>query len=652
MKKRFTFLAIMSVLFLGNNTVLAQAGIKRANKNYDKYAYFDAINIYEKIANRGFVDPDLLKNIGDSYYFNANYENANKWYSQLYTEYDTLDFEAEYDFRFAQTLLNVGDNEKANIYFKKFAEKNKNSSRAKIINSRIQNKLDIKNNSGRYDINNLDINSVYSDYGASFHKDKVLFTTSRDTGNFTKRVFTWTGDAFSNIYEADLLADGNLSIPKLFSKTITSKFNESSPIITKDGKTMYFTRNNYNNGKRGFDEGKVTLLKIYRAELVDGNWINITELPFNSNNFNTAHPVLNEDENIMYFASDRPGGYGSSDIWQVSLKNKDFGDPFNLGPEINTDGRETFPYITSNNELYFSSDARLGLGGLDVFVSKLKPNGTFTRVQNVGTPVNSNSDDFAYIIDKSTKRGFFSSNRVDGKGKDDIYSFIENRELVLECLRGLKVKVVDAVTKSVITTANVHLYETNYTPKSMADALKNSGFYIFDSNLECDSDYRLRVGAPTYIVKEQLITINSNPGIQEIVIELEPQKVEIKPKDDLFKVFNLKPIYFDLDKDNIRPDAAIELAKIVEIMKEYPEMKVDIRSHTDSRASDSYNLKLSQRRAKSTANWIASQGIESYRLTYQGYGESQLINKCSNGVKCTDEEHEQNRRSEFIVEQL
>ena len=642
----------MSVLFLGNNTVLAQAGIKRANKNYDKYAYFDAINIYEKIANRGFVDPDLLKNIGDSYYFNANYENANKWYSQLYTEYDTLDFEAEYDFRFAQTLLNVGDNEKANIYFKKFAEKNKNSSRAKIINSRIQNKLDIKNNSGRYDINNLDINSVYSDYGASFHKDKVLFTTSRDTGNFTKRVFTWTGDAFSNIYEADLLADGNLSIPKLFSKTITSKFNESSPIITKDGKTMYFTRNNYNNGKRGFDEGKVTLLKIYRAELVDGNWINITELPFNSNNFNTAHPVLNEDENIMYFASDRPGGYGSSDIWQVSLKNKDFGDPFNLGPEINTDGRETFPYITSNNELYFSSDARLGLGGLDVFVSKLKPNGTFTRVQNVGTPVNSNSDDFAYIIDKSTKRGFFSSNRVDGKGKDDIYSFIENRELVLECLRGLKVKVVDAVTKSVITTANVHLYETNYTPKSMADALKNSGFYIFDSNLECDSDYRLRVGAPTYIVKEQLITINSNPGIQEIVIELEPQKVEIKPKDDLFKVFNLKPIYFDLDKDNIRPDAAIELAKIVEIMKEYPEMKVDIRSHTDSRASDSYNLKLSQRRAKSTANWIASQGIESYRLTYQGYGESQLINKCSNGVKCTDEEHEQNRRSEFIVEQL
>ncbi|WP_430614521.1 OmpA family protein [Flavobacterium sp. JP2137] len=647
MKKIICSLSV-GLFVLMNHNAAAQVGIARADKDYDKLAYIDAIKIYEKIAERGHVNTDILKNLGNAHYFNAQYQEANKWYGQLFTDFPSAEIEAEYFYRYAQTLKNVGQEAQAANYLKQFAQKNNESSRAKIIQADKDYQAEITKNSGRFDIQDAGINTTYADYGSSFYQDQVLFSTARDTSNFAKKVHTWTDEAFTTIYAADIQEDGTLTKAKKFSRKISTKFNEATPVVTKDGQTMYFTRNNY-DGVRRTDSKKTTLLKIYRAELKDGKWTNVTELPFNSNQFNTAHPALNPAEDMLYFVSDRPGGFGQADIWRIAITDKQFGTPENLGATINTDGRETFPFISADDELYFATDGRPGMGGLDVYATKIKADGSFNDVQNIGAPVNSADDDFAYIINKTNKRGYFSSNRATGVGNDDIYAFKENRALVLDCNQALKVTVVDAKTRQIISNASLNLYQMDYTDKANTDKMDANSQYLFDTAYDCGTSYRVKATAPDYSVKEEVVALPNESGVTELTIVLERTKIPLKEGDDLFKVLNLNPIYFDLDKDNIRPDAAMELAKVFAVMEEYPNMVVDVRSHTDSRASHKYNDNLSERRAKSTAAWLISNGIEPKRLTWKGYGERQLTNKCADGVPCTEEEHQANRRSEFII---
>ncbi|WP_448606279.1 OmpA family protein [Paenimyroides ceti] len=632
--------------------VLAQPGVKRAAKDFDQYAYIDAIKIYEKVVKRGHSSAQIYSELGDANYFNGNYNEAARWYGELFAQYPDQVTQSAYYYRYAQSLKSTGDDASAEQYLEQFVQKaGSESASAALIQKERDYKKGIEKNSGRYTIENLSINSPYSDYGSSIHNGKLLFTTARDTGSLSKKVHSWTDKAFTSIYSASLHSDGSVTDATRFDKGICSKFNEATPVVTKDGKTMYFTRNNY-NGKRGYDEHKTTLLKIYKATFRDGKWGDVEELPFNSDAFNTAHPVLNDKEDMMYFASDRPGGFGASDIWRIALHpNGTFGGPENLGPHINTEGRENFPFVTANDELYFSSDGRPGLGGLDVFGVKIKDGGAFGEVMNVGTPVNSAYDDFAYMIDMSTQRGFFSSNRPGGKGSDDIYGFTQTRALELDCVQRLRVRVMDAATQEVITTATVDLYSGTYEEYGSGKGSQN-GVYAFTHEFECGMPYRIKAAAKGYVTKEDLVVLPQTSSETVHTIALSKEKVKVEKGDDLFKIFKLNPIYFDLDKHDIRSDAATELAKIVEVMKEYPQMKIDVRSHTDSRGSDSYNMKLSQRRAKSTADWMVAQGVDRNRITYKGYGETQLINACVNGAKCTDAEHEENRRSEFIVVEM
>ena len=591
---------------------------------------------------------ETLQKLGNAYYFNADYQKAGKWYGELFGRYGSEVREPEYYYRYAQTLLNTGDTQKAAHYLQQFASVSSNSARAALIKSDKDYSAEIRKNSGRYSrLQNLDINTPYADYGSSVHNNRLLFTTARDTGGLSKREHTWTGQAFTSLYTADINPDGSTGKATRYSRPVRSGFNESGAVAAPDGKTLYFTRNNY-NGKRGYSSGRTTLLKLYRASLENGKWAHVEELPFNSNEYNTAHPALSSDGRTLYFVSDRPGGIGGADIWKVSINGTGFGTPENLGPKINTEGRESFPFITDKDELYFCSDARPGLGGLDVYAVRLKADGSAGEVQNVGEPVNSPYDDFAYYIDPKTRQGFFSSNREGGKGNDDIYSFLETRRLLLDCLQQLKVKVVDANTGSTINGAEITLMRSDYTATgSMRQG--QSGFESIGKDLECGTLYRIQAKADKYIGNEVAVTLSEEEGVTEQILALTPQKIEVKKGDDLFKVLQLNPIYFDYDKSDIRPDAAEELAKVVAVLKEYPKMRIDVRSHTDSRGSDAYNLKLSQRRAQSTAEWITAQGIDRSRITYRGYGETQLVNKCKNGVKCSDAEHEENRRSEFIV---
>ncbi len=647
MKKIYITLAV-GLFSVWGYQAQAQAGLPKADRQYDQYAYIDAIKLYEHIALRGKAAAATLEKLGNAYYFNADYAQAGKWYGELFSQYRAEVSEPEYYYRYAQTLLNTGDQQKAGQYLQDFATLSKASGRSALITSTKDYAGEIRKNSGRYSqLNNLDTNTPYADYGSSVYNQQLLFTTARDTGSLSKREHSWTGAAFTSLYYADINSDGSVSKASRYRKPLRSGFNESSAVVSPDGQTLYFTRNNY-NGKRGYSSERTTLLKLYRASWQNGKWDNVEELPFNSNEYNTAHPALSKDGRILYFVSDRPGGFGHADIWKVNITGTGFGTPENLGPQVNTEGRETFPFITAKDELYFSSDARPGLGGLDVYAVRLKPDGSVGEVQNVGEPVNSPYDDFAYYIDPQTKRGFFSSNREGGKGNDDIYSFLETRPLLLDCLQQLSVKVVDANTGNPISGAAITLLRADYTTISSMRQ-QNNNFETIGKDLECGALYRLQAKADNYLGNEVAVTLSEEEGMTRQTIALAPQKIEVKKGDDLFKVLDLSIIYFDFDKSGIRADAAVELEKIVAVLQQHPGMTIDVRSHTDSRGNDLYNLKLSQRRAQSTAEWIMAQGIDKSRITYKGYGETDLMNDCKNGVPCSEAQHQENRRSEFIV---
>lgn len=614
-----------------------------ANKKYEKYAFVDAIKTYERVAEKGYKSVDLFQKLGNAYYFNAELETANKWYAELFAMNQPVD--AEYYYRYSQTLKSTGDYAKANEMLAQFTQKNAEEIRAKNY-AENKNYLDIiKSNSGRYNVEATTINSEYSDYGTSFHDGKLLFTSARDTGGIVKRKHQWTNQSFTKIYASEMQADGSLGKPEKYDTSINSKFNEATPVITKDGKTIYFTRNNYNNGKKGKSTEKITLLKIYRGTLENNKWTNIKELPFSSDQYSVAHPALSVDEKTLYFVSDMPGTLGSSDLFKVAINaDGSFGNPVNLGKGINTEGRETFPYVTDENELYFASDGQLGLGGLDVFVAKINTDGSFGEVKNIGSPVNGPKDDFAYIIDTKTRKGFFSSNRDSEKGFDDIYSFLETKKMTCEQL--LAGTIVDKETGLPIANAKITLSDASFNVVKTVMADQN-GKYSFQ--VECGSVYYVKGESKGYNTVEQKVTIPENSGETSVLLELEKPVKQVTVGTDLAKTFGIKIIYFDLDKSDIRSDAAIDLAKIVDVMKEYPTMNVDVRSHTDSRATKKYNEKLSDRRAKSTVSWMIGDGISKERLSGKGYGETQLVNKCADGVECSEEEHQLNRRSEFII---
>ena len=641
--KIILYIIILSTLTFN---VLGQKNTeKSADKKYDQYAYINAIKTYERIAAKGYKSVEMFQKLGNSYYFNAELEKAAKWYGELFSL--TQDIDPEYYYRYAQTLKATSQYAKADEMLLKFSQKSGNDSRAKLF---IQNRdyLDeIKANSGRYKIQDAGINTKYSEYGGAFYGNKLVFTSARDTGFLFQRKHKWSNQYFTKIYSSEMTSDSTLGTPKMFAKNIKIPFHEASPIFTKDRQTMYFTQNNYLKGKKGKNSEKVTLLKIYKAKLIDNKWSNVEELPFDSNNYSVAHPALSLDEKTLYFASDMPGTLGQSDIFKCKIdEDGSFGIPENLGTEINTEGRETFPFVSDDNELYFASDGHPGLGGLDIFYSKIE-NGVFSKVKNIGETANSPNDDFGFVINTQTKRGFLTSNREGGKGSDDIYQFFETRQL--NCEQKLSGVVTDLETGAIIINAKMSLFNNSFKVLKTTTSDKN-GYFYFD--VECDTNYYIRAEQTDYNTVEKRIEIPNNSGKTEVSIQLEKNIKEVKNGDDLAKTFGIKIIYFDLDKSTIREDAALELEKILDVLLENPNIKINIRSHTDSRASFEYNDQLSEKRAQSTMAWLVNNGIVASRLTAKGFGERELVNKCADNVPCTKEEHQANRRSEFIIDGL
>ena len=646
--KRQLLLCLAIISFLSNSGFAQKAKIAAADKKYNSYAYIDAIQTYERLAEKGYQSVEMFEKLGNAYYFNSDFEKAVQSYEKLYQLQSEL--APEYFYRYAQSLKAIGKEKEAATILAKFENKSSDDSRSKRLKNNTDYLEDIKANVGIYTIENAGINSKYSDYGSTIVDNKLIFTSARDTGGVGQRKHAWTGEHFTNLYAAGVNGELIPSNPVRYDANVNSKFHEATPVFTKDGNTMYFTRNNYLDGKKGKDANKVTLLKIYKATLVNNRWTNVTELPFNSNNFSTAHPALSPDEQTLYFASDRPGTIGQSDLYKVAINsNGTYGEPINLGVEINTEGRETFPFVTKDNQLYFASDGHPGLGGLDVFTTKINNDGSFGEVENDGAEVNSPKDDFGYYRDSEINKGFFSSNRDGGLGSDDIYRFTSKGK----CKQILKGIVTDSATGE--TLAGVQLILLNKQYKVIAETTSDAlGYYAFDVN--CRRTYHVRANKKDYTSKETKLRTPEVTGETKLDIQLESTICRVAVGDDLGKCFGIKMIYFDLDKSNIRKEAALDLAKILDVLIQNPTMKLDIRSHTDCRQTAKYNMALSDRRAKATIAWLVSKGIDSSRLTGRGYGESQLINDCgcepTNASNCTEEQHQMNRRSEFIITAL
>uniref|UniRef100_UPI00404734A5 OmpA family protein n=1 Tax=Flavobacterium sp. TaxID=239 RepID=UPI00404734A5 len=633
MKKIIQF----SLIILYFSGFAQEAKLTVANKKYEKFFYVDAIKIYEKVANKGYQSSELFKKLGNSYYYNGELEKSVEWYQKLFVLNE--DVEPEYYFRYSQALKTIQNYEEATVFLEKYYQKT-NSNRL----DKAQNYLAvIDQNSDRFLIDTTTINTQYYDFGPAFYNDAIVFTSSRPDIVLVKKKHKWTNQNFTDLYISKISNDSVLSEPENFSTAINSKFNEASPVFTKDGKTMYFTRNNYLVGKKGKDKGmdkeRTTLIKIYRAELINEEWTNIKELPFNSDSYSTAHPALSLDEKTLYFSSDRPGTIGGADIFKVTIHNNKYSKPENLGLNINTKGRESFPFIGPNNSLYFASDGHLGLGGLDIFESKIIDN-EFQPPTNIGKPINSSFDDFGFIINEMN-RGFFTSNRKEGKGFDDIYQ-------LTACFSRLNGQITDLITNEIIPNATILLLDDNENVISKTKSDENGNYKL---ELNCKQKYFIRVKKEDF---ETTVTVVTPLDNNKTVVDLKLNRTvfPITEGTDLAKVFDISIIFFDLDKWNIRPDAARDIQKVIEVMNEYPNMHISIRSHTDSRQTHAYNELLSDRRAKSTLQFMVLNGIEKERLTAQGFGENQLVNECADGIYCSEEEHQRNRRSEFIITKI
>ncbi|WP_272022315.1 OmpA family protein [Olleya namhaensis] len=624
--KKYTYILI---LFLVSTVATAQKGsLKRINQLFEMKAYAQAADLYESKERT----QEILQNLADCYYYNSAMQKANKTYRELFLTYgDSI--EIEYYFKYGQVLKGVNQYKEADKYLNTYYGQRQNT-------LAFFDKLE-KTTPHVFSLEQLENKNSSNDFGLSFFgKDKVAFASGRNNNN---PAFAWNNLPYLDLYHATITKNGTLENITPFSDAINTDTHESSAVFSKDGKTMYFNRTNTKRTKK--DENRIAHIKLYSAQLINDEWTNATVLPFSSNKFSTEHPALSQDGKTLYFSSDQPDGFGGFDIYKVAINDDGtYGTPENLGSTVNTKHREQFPFISELDVLYFASDGHQGFGGLDVFRSN-NVNGSYDKPVNLGASINSNLDDFAYVLREENNQGYFSSNRT---GYDRLYGFGREENILTKYL--VEGVVTDKNSKALLVGALVTLMDDKGTV--LQDTLvADDAKYIFKT--EPNKKYKVRGTRKAYIPQDVEFSTDSEGQIQhniELILESYADaeaKVKANEKGDV--LINLDRIYFDFNKSIIRTDAAVTLNVLIDIMRKYPEMQVEVSSHTDARGSDQYNLDLSKRRAASTVDYLISQGIASNRLRSIGYGEMQPLNQCDKEGICSDQEYDINRRSEFKI---
>jgi outer membrane protein OmpA-like peptidoglycan-associated protein len=627
--------------------------IQRADFYFDKMWYAEAAALYEEALTKRKKNYsyEIIQKAADSYYFNTDMEKAYEWYNFLYEKYGK-EMSADNVFKYAHSLKGTGKYARSKKLMRLYKKKMENGEVSSLEDTRpLPNEVlldNILNTSSDYNIKNLAINTKYSDFSPMFlDSSQVVFASAKDSSFFNTRRYKWNDQPYLDLYVAKINEESqDLKDAIKFSKKINTKYHEASVTFSPDNETMYFTRNNYGK-KLKRDKNGVNHLKIYMSNKVGDEWMEAVEVSFNSDDYSTGHPALSPDGKQLYFVSDMPGSIGQTDIFVADvLENNSFSEPRNLGPDINTEKKEMFPFI-NDQKLYFSSDGHTGLGGLDVFEVAYSEEEGFEEVKNLGQPINSNRDDFSYIVNEENQKGFFASNRSKGKGDDDIYSFERlNLEKISASNSAISGVVTELITGDIMPQQLVELLDENGIKLKEMES-DDDGRFIFE-DLEADTKYRIKAYRDEYFENAQEGTTVENDTVDVIVV-MKKLKEMIAVEDGIKKL-KTEMIHFDFDKSYIRQDASEELDKLIAVMTEYPNMVIKIESHTDSRGKQAYNRYLSDNRAKSTRAYLISKGIASERIESAiGYGEERLLNSCDGSVACTEQEHFLNRRSEFII---
>lgn len=708
---------ILAVIIALTSSALLNAQVKAGNKFYDKLAYKKAATAYERAVKKDSASVETLSKLGDCYRFLRDSKNAERVYAKAAAIAGTPAVNILY---YAEALMQNEKYAEAKTQLERFKSMDAGDVRGTNLKAGIDNLSAIMAKSGAYEVKSTNLNSKESDFSAVAYDGGVVFTSNRKNVEWMDYSHSWTGKQFFRLYHAKG-NDASFGGATLFANDLQTKYHDGPVCFSKDGKQMYFTRNNIEDGKVKKDEKEVVRMKIFHSVKGDKSWGIEIPFPFNSDKYSCMHPALSADGKVLYFSSDMPGGQGGMDIWKTDWNGTTWTNPVNMGTAVNTPGTEVFPFISEENVLMYSSDGLPGIGGLDLFeMSGNKP-------ENMGAPLNSSYDDFGVSYNTATKSGYFSSNRKNDPLNDDIYFFtkvctnatvlvvdketgepmkeaqvkifengteiegvitdetgkftkclnpLRNYEFkaskdkfnesnsslsttqlssaaatgaevklelkkipVIVNIANLSGRVFNADDKSAVANQNVTVLNKT-TGKEMVLVTDANGYFKAE-NLELECEYEVKTVKKDCGEPKEFFTTYKITGTKEIKIDL-----PMLCKGDVIRIEN---IYYDYNKSDIRPDAAVELDKVVAILNKYPSMKIELRSHTDARGKDEYNLKLSDSRAKSAVKYIASKGIDVNRLVAKGYGEKELLNKCVNGVECTDKEHEENRRTEFKI---
>ncbi len=664
--------------------------LELANSNYENFHYAEAVELYEDLMDDDSTNYEAMEKLAHSYRKLHDSQNSEKWYGKLTKQFpDNSNFQLYY----AQALANNGKYNQSKEGYKVFSKLKSTDSRGEVFVYAYENLNPFYEDSTLFTVKPADFNTDHSEFSPLYYQKGLLFVSNRGSGKLFERVFGWNNSPYLDLFFRNN-EDGKIT---KFSKEINSKYHEGSAVFSKLQDTIYFTRSNYYNGKYKKSDDNINKLNMFSAVNKDGKWQNITPFPYNDDQYSLGQPALSPDNKTIYFASDMPGTMGGTDIFKSTLSaDNTWNKPVNLGFEVNTEGNEMFPYVDEKNTLFFSSDGRGGLGGLDIFFSRFR-DGKYEVPRNIGYPISSTKDDFGITVNQDETEGFYSSNRLNNLGDDDIYKF--NTIIPISRIITIRSIVLDP-TRKPITGANISVknlksgeavdtktddkgkIDFNFMPNQEYEIVASkNGFKQTRMEVIADTILRMKNNDTIRMEMEPLNYINSavatlkNDTLNDLALaklketktknkkdtkkkeeallaKVEPAKEDtngVKTEFRLEKDFVIQAIFYDFDKSYIRKDAALQLDHVVEVMKQYPDLKVEMFSHTDARGSNGYNSKLSQKRAVASKSYLVQHGVSRKRIKSCFYGEKQLANRCANRVKCTEVEQQQNRRTEFKI---
>ncbi|HEX8515521.1 MAG TPA: OmpA family protein [Bacteroidia bacterium] len=641
MKKLYIPLIILTGLGLNAFAQEKSAKELKGDKYAFRYAYEDAIGSYTSAKQ---LTPEGQRRLAESYHnINRNKESEIVYAGLSNNSSGTL---AEDHFNYAMILKMNGKYEEANKAMDKFSAMKPDDLRAKSYVENKEGFSGLLKDDGKYKVEHLKVNTEAKDFAPTYYKDKIVFASTRSAAKMVKRKDNWTGMPFLNLYVSDI--DGSqLKKPENFNKDMNTKMHDGPASFSNNGTFMAFTTNNSDDKT----PDKIVELQIAFSTFKDENWSEPEAFAFNNPEYSVGHPCLTSDGNTMYFTSDMPGGYGGSDIYKSSRTGTTWSKPENLGANVNTEGDEMFPFLVeSKGTIFFSSNGHFGLGGQDNFYCI--PSGkSYAKAVNCGSPLNTQYDDFAVIADGTTNKGYFSSNRAEGNGDDDIYTvdFLKGINTGKQINGFARDNDGNVIPKTFITLSN--------DKGVMIDTLTTDDKGEFTFAVDADKNFKLNGKKEKYTDGDSTANTFGKDAVVKADVILLTRKEAIAKKievgKDLGKVVSFNPIYFDYHEYAIRPDAEIELKKIISAMNDYPNMTIELGAHTDCRATQEFNQLLSERRAKASIDYIKKGISNPSRITGKGYGETRLANQCAcegeNVKEYTEEEHQMNRRTEFIV---